>query len=144
MQKNIDYIYVPKADINEGISSGVITKAALYFTKDFMFVIPFESLEILLAGVETKNQNLKDYVSDLNKQIPDLDIDSFHSLLLSLLKPERIYKISELEKFSIQVGFWIFGGIQIRRKNGPLQAFNVQPKLLREEIKQFYSSNLQK
>lgn len=138
MKKNTDYIHVPGADINEGISSGVITKAALYFTKEYLFVVPFESLEVLLAGVETKNQNLKDYVSDLNKQIPDLDVDSFHSLLMSLLKPERIYKISELEKFSIQVGFWIFGGIQIRRKNEPLQAFNIQPKSLREEIKQFY------
>jgi hypothetical protein len=138
MQKNVDYIYVPQADINEGISSGIITKAALYFTKEYLFVVPFESLEILLAGVETKNENLKDYVADLNKQIPDLDIESFHSLLLSLLKPERIYKISELEKFSIQIGFWIFGGIQIRKKGGPLQAFNVQPKTIREEIKVFY------
>jgi hypothetical protein len=133
-----DFIYVPKADINEGLTTGTITKAALYFTREYLFVVPFESLEVLKAGMETKFNNMKDYVADLNRQIPDLDPLSFESLFLSLLKPERIYRIAELEKFSVQVGFWIFGGLHIKKKGGQLQAFNVQPKALREKIKNFY------
>jgi hypothetical protein len=133
-----DFIYVPKADINEGLTTGTITKAALYFTREYLFVVPFESLEVLKAGMETKFNNMKDYVADLNRQIPELDPLSFESLLLSLLKPERIYRIADLEKFSVQVGFWIFGGLHIKKKGGQLQAFNVQPKALREKIKNFY------
>jgi hypothetical protein len=139
MKLNIDYIYVPKADINEGITSGTITKAALYFTKEFLFVLPFESLQVLLAATETKFNNIKEYVTDLNKQIPDLDTSSFHNLLLSMLKDERIYKISELEKFSIQVGVWIFGGMRLKKKGHQLQSFNIQPKALREQLKKFYN-----
>jgi len=138
MKPSIDYIYVPKADINEGISSGTITKAALYFTKEYLFVLPFESLQVLLAATETKFNNIKEYVSDLNKQIPDLDTSAFHSLLLSMLKEDKIYRISELDKFSIQVGFWIFGGMRLRKKGGRLQSFNIQPKALREQLKMFY------
>ena len=134
-----DFIYVPKADINEGLSTGTITKAALYFTRKYLFVVPFESLEVLKAGMETKFNSMKDYVADLNRQIPELDPLSFESLLLSLLKPERIYRIADMEKFSVQVGFWIFGGLHIKKKGGQLQAFNVQPKALREKIKNFYS-----
>lgn len=138
MRQNIDYIYVPKADINEGLASGTITKAALYFTKEYLFVMPFESLQVLLAATETKFNNIKEYVDDLNRQIPDLDSKAFHGLLLSMLKEDRVYKIAELEKFSIQVGFWIFGGMRLRKKGGQLQAFNIQPKTLREELKRFY------
>lgn len=138
MEANKDYVYVPKADINEGLASGTITKAALYFTREYLFVLPFESLQVLLAATETKFNNVKDYVSDLNKQIPDLDTSSFHSLLLSMLKEERVYRIADLEKFSVQVGFWIFGGMRLRKKGGPLQAFNIQPKALREKISRFY------
>ncbi len=138
MKPNIDYIYIPKVDINEGISSGTITKAALYFTKEYLFVLPFESLQVLLAATNTKFNNIKEYVTDLNKQIPDLDISAFHSLLLSMLKEERVYRIAELEKFSIQVGIWIFGGLRLKKKSGQLQSFNIQPKALREQIKAFY------
>ncbi len=139
MKPNIEYIYVPQADINEGVTSGTITKAALYFTKEYLFVVPFESLQVLLAATETKFNNIMEYVTDLNKQIPDLDTTLFHNLLLGMLKEDRIYKISELEKFSIQVGVWIFGGIRLKKKGGPLQSFNIQPKALREQIKMFYN-----
>ena len=138
MEANHDYIYVPKADINEGISSGIITKAALYFTKKYLFVVPTESLEVLLAGASASYENTNNKLGDLASKISGMDLESFENLLLKELKPERVYHISELEKFSIQVGFWIFGGIQIRRIGGPLQAINVQPMTLREEIKKFY------
>jgi len=138
MQANKDFIYVPKADINEGLSSGTITKAALYFTKEYLFVLPFESLQVLLATTETKFDNMKDFVSDLNRLIPDLNTANFHSQLLSMLSEDRVYHISDLEKFTVQVGFWIFGGMRLRKKGGSLQAFNIQPKALREKIKDFY------
>jgi hypothetical protein len=138
MQKNIDFIHVPKADINEGITVGIITKAALYFTKAYLFVLPFESFEVLLAGTKTKYNRMQDYVLDLNTQMKTYTTTSFEEALLNNLKPERVYKISELDKFTVQVGFWIFGGLQIRKRGGPLQAFNVQPKALRQEIKTFY------
>jgi hypothetical protein len=138
MKENVDFIFVPKSDMNEGLTTGTITKASLYFTKEYLFVVPLESLEVLQGTTQTKYNSMKMYVEDFNKQIPDLDIDAFHSLLLSLLKEDRIYRIADLEKFSVQVGFWIFGGMRLRKKGGQLQSFNIQPKALRAQISAFY------
>jgi len=138
MVQNLDYIYVPKADINLGISAGTITKAALYFTKEYLFVLPFQSLQVLLAGMETNNKHMEKLVADINKQIPELDKIAFNNLMLSKLKPEWIYCMAQLDKFTIQLGFWIFGGIRLRKKGGELQVFNVQPATLRMRIKEFY------
>jgi hypothetical protein len=138
MKPGIDYIYVDKADVNEGLSKGKITKAALYFTREYVYVVRFENLQVLLAGMQTQFEKNKKKVADLNKKLPDLDAESFHRLLQELLEPENIYKIAELEKFTVQLGFWIFGGIQVRKKACELQKFNIQPLSLREEIKKFY------
>jgi len=138
MKRNVDYIYVAKADLNEGVATGIITKAALYFTKEYLFVLPFGSLRVLLAGTGSNYFKMEQFVKDLDKQIHDLSIENFQYLLLNQLHAERIYKIAELEEFTIQVGFWIFGGMQIRGKDGPLQSINIQPRALREKIKEFY------
>ena len=42
-----DFVLVRKADVNEGFSTGTITKAALFFTKKYMFVVPIERVEAL-------------------------------------------------------------------------------------------------
>ena len=138
MQNKTDYIYAPKVDINEGISSGTITKAAMFFTKEYFYVIPFESLKVLGANMESKYHSVNDFVSDLFKQIPEINIDDFHGQMVSYLPPERIYWVNELDKFTIQVGFWIFGGMRVKKKWQQLQTFNLQPKSLRAELKLFY------
>jgi len=138
MKEKIDYIYAPKVDINEGISSGTITKAAMIFTREYFYVIPFESLQVLGANVESKYQSVNEFISDLFNQLPDTSIDDFHGQMISYLPPERIYRVNELEKFTIQIGFWIFGGMRVKKKWEQLQTFNVQPKSLRAELKIFY------
>ncbi|RLD62984.1 MAG: hypothetical protein DRI95_12295 [Bacteroidetes bacterium] len=138
MQNKTDYIYAPKVDINEGISSGTITKAAMVFTKEYFYVIPFESLKVLGANMESKYHSANDFISDLFKQIPEINIDDFHGQMVSYLPPERIYWVNELDKFTIQVGFWIFGGMRVKKKWQQLQTFNLQPKSLRTELKLFY------
>ena len=138
MTDKTDYIYAPKVDINEGISSGTITKAAMIFTREFFYVIPFESLKVLGANVESKYRTVNEFITDLFKQIPETNVDDFHEQMVSYLPPERIYRVNELDKFAIQVGFWIFGGMRVKKKWQQLQTFNVQPKSLRADLKLFY------
>ena len=138
MKLGIDYIYIPKADITESGSTKAITKAALYFTKTYLFVVPFQSLQVLLAGVGAKSGKMKTFVDEINKQIPGFNLHDFNKLMLDKLKPEWVYSISELDIFEIQPDFWIFGKIQIRKKGGELQAIYIQSRALREEIRKFY------
>jgi hypothetical protein len=139
MKPGFDLIYVDKADINEGQSAGKITKAALYFTREYLYVLPCESLRILQAGIESNYNSKSDCIEVINKQIPDLDKDGFHKLMQTMIGSEWIYRIADLKQFSIHTGFWIFGGIQIRKKDSELQVFNIQPKTLREKIRNFYN-----
>jgi len=138
MLEKTDYIYAPKVDINEGISSGTITKAAMIFTKEYFYIIPIESLQVLGATVESKFHSVSEFINDLFKQLPETKCDDFHAQMKTYLPKERIYRINELDKFTIQVGFWIFGGMRAKKKWQQLQVFNVQPKSLREELQMFY------
>ncbi len=138
MTEKTDYIYTPKVDINEGISSGTITKAAMIFTKEYFYVIPFESLKVLGANVESKFHSVSEFIDDLFKQLPDTQLDDFYGQMKTYLPNERIYRVNELDKFTIQIGFWIFGGMRVKKKWQQLQVFNIQPKSLRAELKLFY------
>ena len=138
MKDQTDYIYLPKVDINEGISSGTITKAAMFFTKEHFYVIPFESLKILEATAESKFNSVNEFVNQLLKQIPDTGVKDFHAQMKSYLPDERAYCVNELDKFTIQVGFWIFGGMSVKKKWQQLQVFNIQPKQLRADLQAFY------
>jgi len=138
MKDKTDYIYAPKVDINEGISSGTITKAAMFFTKEYFYVIPFESLKVLGATAESKFHSVSEFISDLYKQVPNTSVEDFQAQMKAYLPDERIYRVNELDKFTIQVGFWIFGGMRVKKKWKQLQVFNVQPKQLRADLKAFY------
>ncbi len=138
MQNKTDYIYAPKVDINEGIATGTITKAAVFFTKEYFYVIPFESLTVLGASAEQKYHSPNEFIDDLLKQIPNTGVEDFQAQMLTYLPDERIYRINELDKFTIQVGFWIFGGMRVRKHGKQLQSFNIQPKQLRADLKTFY------
>jgi hypothetical protein len=135
--KKQDYIFVVKTDINEGFSTGTITKAALFFTKQFMFALPYESISVL-GMTTTVTTNPTELITELLPKLNDLTLEAFEKMMVEKLEPKRIYEIKELEKFSIQVGFWVFGGMTIKKKGGSRQTINVQPKAKRAEIKEFY------
>jgi len=109
-----NYIYVPKSDINEGFTTGTITKAALFFTKQYLFILPFKSIGQL--GMETTKvnyDNMEDYIDDLNNRISSLEISDFENELKENLPEDRVFAISDLDKFSVKTGF--FGGMSIKK-----------------------------
>ena len=60
-------------------------------------------------------------------------------LLKEKLDMKRIFEIKKLEKLNVQVGFWIFGGMKMRKHGESLKSINVQPKRKRAEIRKFYN-----
>lgn len=138
MEKDVDYIFAEKADMNEGLTKGTISKVAIYFTKEFFFVIPFES-EHFWRSSKTQFNNADEFLNEIKSKIDSLSIEEFQNMCIDFLPNERVYRIDSLEKFKIQVGFSIFGGIQIKKIGEQLQSINIQPKSLRTQLKKFYS-----
>jgi hypothetical protein len=133
-----DYIFVAKTDINEGFSSGTITKAALLCTKKYLFAIPIDSISVL-GTTATLSSNSVELIDDVVSQLDNISLEACEQMLLDKLDSKRVYDVKSLEKFSVQVGFWLFGGMRLKKAGGSLEAINVQPKAIRAEIKAFYS-----
>ena len=133
------YIIAEKVDMNEGFSTGTVTKAFMLMTKKHLFVIPFESIGQIGMTVEsTVYNNASDLIGQLKKSLKADTISDIENDMIKSLPEKRVYEVSKLNKLTVQVGFWIFGGMRIKKDGGSLQVINVQPKALRAEIKEFY------
>jgi len=139
MQEKQDFIVVRKVDINEGFSTGTITKACLFFTKKYMFVVPFESLSVLGYTTTETTTNAADIIQSVIPHMKDQTVEDFEQQMKSKLPHKRVYEISTLDTFSVNVGWWIFGGMTVKKEGGARQTINVQPKDLRAQISEFYA-----
>jgi hypothetical protein len=137
--KTTNYIIAEKIDLNEGFTTGTVTKAFMLMTKKYIFVIPFESIG--QTGLTIKSatyNNAREFIENLKKNLNEDSLSEVEGDLKKSLPENRVYEVSRLEKLTVQVGFWIFGGMRIKKSGGSLQVVNVQPKTLRAEIKDFY------
>lgn len=140
MEQGKDYIYVKKIDLNEGLTSGTITKAAAFFTKSHLFVLPLASVSFLGDRYEqSKYPDMQAFIDELIQRCATLTTEEFEMEMTTFLPSERVYTISRLPRFKVQSGFWIFGGISLRTEAGTLQSINVQPQKVRAAIKAFYN-----
>ena len=51
---------------------------------------------------------------------------------------DQTYYVKMLDKFSIKVGWWIFGGIHFRKTGGMLKSVSVTSRAKREEMFEMY------
>ena len=132
-------MFVKQAGLNEVLSTGTMTEAALFFTKQYLFVVPLLSLSVLGYTATETSTNSEDLLKDIIPQLKEQSVEDFVLQMTAKLPPERVYVIAELEIFSINVGWWIFGGMTIKKKGGSRHTINLQPKGLRASISQFYA-----
>jgi len=134
-----DYLYIPSTDINEGMNTGTITKASLFMTPSHIFIIPHGSIGVMgNVAKKTKFTKTKEYIDSVLAKIKDISLQEFEADLFQNLERDRIFDISKLSRFTVKVGFWIFGGMYLRKHGGSLKVFNIQPCKRRAQIKEFY------
>ena len=134
-----EYLYTEKGGINHGFSTGEVSVGELYFTKKYIFLVPKKNAGMSgLVAQTTKFQNTDEFSSFLKENVGIMSLQEFEEGMLNFLGPKFYYSINELEKLSVQVGWWIFGGMRLKVKGGELQVLNVQPKSVRAEVKKFY------
>lgn len=139
--KSTEYIHVPKGSMNHGFSSMEVSTGEFFFTKNYIFLIPFKNAGLTGAEEEysTKFSNAKDFVQQIKEEINSINIDKFEEKLKQFVGFKYTFKVSELDKMSVQIGWWFFGGMRIKNQENGLMTLNVQPKALREQVKMFYN-----
>jgi hypothetical protein len=136
--KESEYIFNRKATINEGITTGRITKAAMYFTKEYIYIIPLDSLGNLgMDFITTEYTNANDFLSIMEQQMEQVSRSKFHDTMKSFLPSERIFPIRNLEKFVINTG-WLTAGIKLKTQNSKLKVISIRPRDEIKRIKAFY------
>lgn len=135
-----EYVYTEKGGINHGFSTGEISTGEMYFTKKYIFLIPKKNagMDGMVAHT-TKFENTDEFSNFVKENIGKMSLKEFEDGMLNFLEPKYYFSISELEKLTVQVGWWVFGGMRLRVKGGELQVLNVQPKSVRAAVKQFYN-----
>ncbi len=149
LEKERDYLWVEKVDMNEGLASGTVSKGALFGTKQALYYLPqsaVTSLGMTTTVSDGRQQQARVSTALLARLAePDGDLQAIEAWLsqeLSVLTPRRVYPLDELSVFRVQVGFWIFGGVTLKHREGARQTLNVQPRAVRERMAAFYEGKL--
>jgi hypothetical protein len=129
-----EYFFVKKVDINEGLTTLTVTKAAMFFTKRFAFVVPVSDINILQSA-ESKWPDVKQFIEAMVQKAEDLELEQFQAEMFSALAENRIFNINELETFKISGG-WLGGGV-IKRRGDQRKTLNI-PRKARKHLKNFY------
>ena len=133
-----EYYICENATINEGITTGTITHANMIFVKDYIYIIPFDSLGVMgNKATTTEFTNSDDFMDYLMANIESLPFYDFHEKMRSFLPEERIFTVKALRKLKISTG-WLTAGMRIKKESGNLKVINIKPKSLLKELKSFY------
>lgn len=132
----MEMIICKKVSINEGLTTGLITTGAMVFFPNAFFVVPFKSSSVF-EGNEAKF-NGKSILENVFALQNAGDIKGVVSLLSESIPEEHTYYINGLELFNIKIGWWIFGGMYVRRHGQQRKAINIQPRSIRMQLKEFY------
>jgi len=136
---NTAYIFKDLVNINEGITTGTITNAAMLFTKEYFYVIPLDAIGSTgMTITQTDYTNAEEFIDYITKNIDSLSNIELHKIMVNFLPPNRIHKVITLDKFTIKTG-WLTGGIRYKQAGENLKTVNIQPKDIRVKLKEFYN-----
>jgi hypothetical protein len=144
-----DYLIFERVDLNEGLSSGTISKGALFCTRQALFYVPADSITALgttVTHTHTEQAQMATLEALRNRlAAADASLPAIEGWLQAILADQptrRVYPVHELKTFKVQVGFWIIGGVTLTHRDGPRQVLNLQPRAARQQLATFYASAL--
>lgn len=137
MKTHQDYLYLPKIILNDALNSGNVINGLAFLTHRYFFVLA----QNIDGNTNSQNEMYdSEYVQKFLESPESVDIVSFEAEILSMIPQEMVYSVSDLEMFSVQVGFGFIGGVRLRRKGLKTQSISVGNKNIRKEVKTFYQS----
>lgn len=149
MTQRTDVVFVPRINVNEGTTVGQITHACLVGTPSFLFIFPHHAREFLentptstrwKVGPDEMPQTVEKFLSE------KLSLEKLEKELTTLLSKDksqqRIFPVDQLERFAIQVGFWIFGGMSLQMAGEDRKVINIPGRETRRKLHDFYAARL--
>ena len=97
-----------------------------------------ESVSVLGHTATETTSNTEDVLKSVLSTLHEQSVAEFEEQMMTKLPHPRVYEVAALETFSVNVGWWIFGGMTVKKEGGSRQTINVQPKDLRAKIAEFY------
>lgn len=137
MKEYQDYFFISKIIINDVLNTGRTIKGLAYATKKYLFVVP-EKVEDMGGVIARMNFDV-DKLKSLVLQIDDIQPGMFELNMMEVVPAEYVYPFANFEKFDVNVGFFIFGGVRIKIKGKKLQSATVGNAKIRQQLKDFVS-----
>jgi len=143
-----DFLFFEKVDMNEGLTTGTVSRGSLLATRRALYYIPRDAVSVLGNKVTTMKADevhaavMAEFKARFAEGASAASLEAWLRPLLEPLEQRRIYPLDELKTFKVQVGFWIFGGVTVTHRDGPRQAINLQPKAARAALAEFYRERL--
>jgi hypothetical protein len=133
-----DYIITEETTINEGLTTGTITHAAMLFTRSYIYIVPYGSQKVLgNKYTTTEYTNTEGFLTYIHENLDNFSDLEFHKKITDYLPKDRVIHISSLNKFKINTG-WLTAGIKFKELNGSLKVVSIKPKEILVKLKEFY------
>lgn len=137
MKEYQDYFFIPQIIVNDVLNTGQTIKGSAYLTKKYFFVLPtrVENMGGVISKMNFDANKLKDLVSKIDAVEPGM----FELSMMEIVPAEFIMHFANFDKFEVNVGFFIFGGVKIKVKGKRLQSASVGNTTMRQQLKDFVS-----
>ncbi|HOY40170.1 MAG: hypothetical protein KBB11_03320 [Bacteroidales bacterium] len=137
MKEQVDYYFISKITINDILNTGRTIKGFAYLTKKYLFVMPerVEDMGGVIGKMCFDLPKFKELLTKINEVEPGL----FEISMMEIVPPEYVMPLSNFDKFEVNVGFFIFGGLSFKVKGKKLQSATIGSAKIRQQVKDFIS-----
>ena len=140
MKENIDYLYLPKIQFNDMLNEGNVYKGKAFFTKKYFFLL-VDRVDNVVATNKNEFYNVE-YINAALKDMESVDLVSFEAEILSQIPEEYVYPFANLDKFEVNVGFFVFGGIRVKKRGKKITSATIGNAKTRQLVKDFYDNQV--
>ncbi len=139
MKAQEDFIYLPKFKFNDILNSGENITGQAILTKKYFMILPDKISDP--GGGTSKNNYQKEYFEKAKCDFEKIDIVEFETEMLTSLPEKYVRPFNNFEKFEVNVGFFIFGGLRMKLKGEKITSAYIGNKSNRIMVKEFYEKN---
>ena len=136
-----DYLLIPKMQFNDMLNQGNVYKGRAIMTKRYFFLL-VEKIDNV-AEVTRKDFYNREYIDSTLADMSKVDLITFETDLLSQIHEDLVYPFANMEKFEVNVGFSIFGGIRVKKRTKKMCSASIGDVKMRKAIKEFYENIVQ-
>ncbi len=140
MIENQDYLVIPKIQFNDMLNTSNVYKGRAILTKKYFFLLVDKVDNV--AQVTRKDFYSREYTDSALANMSKIDTITFETDLLTQLLEDFVYPFANMEKFEVNVGFSVFGGIRLKMHGKKICSASIGNVKMRKAVKEFYENNI--